>query len=392
MQKKIIALAVAGLVSGAAFAQSNVTVYGVADIGYVYDSDSYTANAKSKSQIYAGGQNGSRFGFRGEEDLGNGLKANFRMEAGVQLDTGYSDQATAAQLAADQNGILFGRWATVGLSGTTWGAVEGGRRDTFIDQAVAGANVMKGNATVGQVTPIFQRVQRYDNFVAYTSPSFSGLQLKAGFSSNAAGQDKTPTANTTSGVQTTANTNLRVYAAGATYTNGGLFVAATYDYSNYQNVDHPSNVNDLDSGNAFYLVGSYDFGVARVNAGYGKINYSQNLQTKLAADTDAARAARALKDRDQWQLGVSVPFSSADSVALNYAHGKNSYDGSVNFGDESSSIWGVAYFHDLSKRTNVYVAYGDINQSENNKLKFSIDGGANATYQKAFQFGMKHSF
>ena len=385
MQKKIIALAVAGLVSGAAFAQSNVTVYGVADLGYVYDSDSYTANTKSSGLIYAGGQNGSRFGFRGEEDLGNGLKANFRMEAGVLLDTGVSDQS----------GRLFGRWSTVGLSHATWGTIEGGRRDTFIDQAVAGANVMKGNATIGQVTPIFQRIQRYDNFVAYTSPSFSGLQLKAGFSSNADGQDLTPDQNTAA---TQARSNIRVYALAATYTNGGLFLAANYDYNKMQGVDNTvSTVKGYDSGNSWYLVGSYDFKVARVNAGYGRLNYAQDTQMLYTYNNQPGQTAASglnpeyRTKRDQWQLGVSVPFGSADSVALNYAQGTTKYNSmKPTWGDDKSSIWGVAYFHDLSKRTNVYVAYGDISQNDNNHVKLGLDG--QGTYQQAFQVGMKHSF
>jgi predicted porin len=64
MQKKIIALAVAGLVSGAAFAQSNVTVYGI-----------------RKAKSTDGGQDGSRVGFKGTEDLGNGLSAFFQLGA-----------------------------------------------------------------------------------------------------------------------------------------------------------------------------------------------------------------------------------------------------------------------------------------------------------------------
>ena len=382
MQKKIIALAVAGLVSGAAFAQSNVTVYGVADLGYVYDSDSYTSGTKSNGLVYSGGQNGSRFGFRGEEDLGNGLKANFRMEAGVVLDTGTSDQG----------GRLFGRWATVGLSNATWGTIEGGRRDTFIDQAVGGANVMKGNTTIGQVTPIFQRIQRYDNLIAYTSPSFSGLQLKAGFSSNADGQDLTPAQNTAA---TQARSNVRVYALAATYTNGGLFLAANYDYNKMQGVENTvSTVKGYDSGDSWYLVGSYDFKVARVNAGYAKLNYAQDTQMAYTYNPQPGASATIANNRDsrtQWQLGISVPFGSADMVAVNYAQGTTKYNSlQPTWGDDKSSMWGVAYFHDLSKRTNVYVAYGDISQNDSNHVKLGLDG--QGSYQQAFQVGMKHSF
>ena len=78
MQKKIIALAVAGLVSGAAFAQSNVTVYGIADAAFQYSSSSYVNGVKSQSAINDGGQDGSRVGFKGTEDLGNGLSRRKR--------------------------------------------------------------------------------------------------------------------------------------------------------------------------------------------------------------------------------------------------------------------------------------------------------------------------
>ena len=72
MQKKIIALAVAGLVSGAAFAQSNVTVFGIVDMGYQYSWGTNGSNyndMKAKSEIKAGGQDGSRFGFGGGNRL-----------------------------------------------------------------------------------------------------------------------------------------------------------------------------------------------------------------------------------------------------------------------------------------------------------------------------------
>ena len=89
MQKKIIALAVAGLVSGVAFAQSNVTIYGVADANYYYAS----GDNLSRTGVDSGGLNGSRIGFKGEEALGNGLKAIFTMEYGTTIDGEKSDGA-----------------------------------------------------------------------------------------------------------------------------------------------------------------------------------------------------------------------------------------------------------------------------------------------------------
>ena len=92
MQKKVIALAIAGLVSGAAFAQSNVTIYGVADVGM----QNYNTGYGSKTTVVSGQNAGSRLGFKGEEALGNGLKAIFVLEAGLQIDTGSAGGTTQA--------------------------------------------------------------------------------------------------------------------------------------------------------------------------------------------------------------------------------------------------------------------------------------------------------
>jgi len=85
MQKKIIALAIAGLASTAAFAQSNVTIYGRVDAGFVNTNGNSggQSNADSRNQLASGVQSGSRIVFKGAEDLGNGLKAIFETEFGI---------------------------------------------------------------------------------------------------------------------------------------------------------------------------------------------------------------------------------------------------------------------------------------------------------------------
>ena len=102
MQKKIISMAIAGLVSSFAFAQSNVTIYGVMDAGfssYSYDKG-YNSTTGLKdgrdarsTGVYSDGMTSSRLGFKGEENLGNGLKAIFQLETGVQLDSKDGDGA-----------------------------------------------------------------------------------------------------------------------------------------------------------------------------------------------------------------------------------------------------------------------------------------------------------
>ena len=120
MQKKIIALAVAGLVSGVAFAQTNVTIYGVADVGYTY-SQSDRGNGLSGDYKFSGlrdgtdnGQNGSRIGFKGEEALGNGLKAIFVTELRI------------SQTEGTQSGVA--RRTFVGLSSSKFGTFTAGRQ------------------------------------------------------------------------------------------------------------------------------------------------------------------------------------------------------------------------------------------------------------------------
>ena len=79
MHKKLIALAIAGIASGAAFAQSNVTVYGIVDVGYGYYSDGNDKDANAIHKIDGNQWKTTRFGFKGSEDLGDGLSANFQL-------------------------------------------------------------------------------------------------------------------------------------------------------------------------------------------------------------------------------------------------------------------------------------------------------------------------
>ncbi|MFP5413339.1 MAG: porin, partial [Gammaproteobacteria bacterium] len=90
MKKSLLALAVLGAFAGAAAAQTNVTLYGIADAGIGW-TDTDKANADGIARVVSGTQSTSRFGIRGSEDLGGGLKATFNIEAGVNWDTGAAD-------------------------------------------------------------------------------------------------------------------------------------------------------------------------------------------------------------------------------------------------------------------------------------------------------------
>ena len=397
MQKKIIALAVAGLVSGAAFAQSNVVIYGIADMGYVYADDFAGTSASAKNtdaihKMYSGGQSGSRLGFKGTEDLGNGLAANFRFESGFNMDNG----------GAAQNGSTFSRWATVGLSGKNWGEVQFGRRDTLSDEIMGGLDT-NGRVTVAQVSPIMKDVARWDNMATYISPVMGGLVLKAAVSTNVSdGQAAAPVgANYKSEVNAApvgaadannlAKTNVYGYALSARYDNGPLKLGAQYDYYDPQSVDG----SNFDTGNQWTIAGRYDFGVVQLALQYGEINYGKNVSGVSAAGYSGCMVESNVQNcyldkRTQWTAGVMIPVSARARVAVAYAYGEDQFLSSANRKDEDQSMWGISAFYDLSKRTNLYAAYGDISQDQDNKYLVGIDG--QDKYQKAFQVGVRHQF
>lgn len=164
MKKTLIALA-AVAATGAAFAQSSVTLYGVADAGL--QKISGTSLQMNSSATLNNGN--SRWGVRGVEDLGGGLKASFNFEQGLSLDNG----------SAGSSGGPFGRAAFMALSGG-FGEVSMGRR---LNPAfyTAAAWELTGTANYSAVTSQFTPVLggiRENDMIMYTSPSFGGVTLQ----------------------------------------------------------------------------------------------------------------------------------------------------------------------------------------------------------------------
>ena len=146
MQKKIIALAVAGLVSGAAFAQSNVTIYGIADMSYVNYSDANADGVSSTHQINSGQWKTSRFGLKGSEDLGNDLSAIFQMEFAMNMDV--------------NNGPTTQRPSWVGLRSKSLGELSAGNFTTLEDQLLVATSTMLEYGTVASPKYVVRSEQR----------------------------------------------------------------------------------------------------------------------------------------------------------------------------------------------------------------------------------------
>ena len=159
MKKSLIALA--ALASTAAFAQSSVTIYGKADIGVARSIGSTVTELKQAS--------GSRLGFRGTEDLGGGLRANFTYEHRFLPDTG-----AVASAASYWNGR-----AIVGLQGG-FGRVDMGRDYAAAFWTALGGDVFgyDGVANNAATAGAGNQTVRFDNVVSYTSPSLSGFTVQ----------------------------------------------------------------------------------------------------------------------------------------------------------------------------------------------------------------------
>jgi predicted porin len=396
MQKKLIALAVAGLASTAAFAQTNVQIYGNLDYGYSYRFDDRATGtpaqaaaakngvANSSSQFNGGQSAGNRIGFKGTEDLGNGLKAVFLVEQGLSLDTSsQSDSQYSAFTAGagNNNSISFTRQAYVGLTGN-FGTAIGGRLYTPHYTFMASLDPFSGG-TVGQYRNVFGTYDvsslidpsRVDNAIAYVSPSFGGFTVTGAFSNNAGGNDS---------VANNAR-NSTVYAVLGQYNNGPIAAGLGYHYIAPSST--LTTVNDIQN---IVLGGSYDFKVVKLSlAGdWNQINNVNNLN-----------GTNPNKRLSNYLVGVTAPVGKFDIQGSYIFSDGNSAAG----GDAQQLALGAKY--NLSKRTNFYTAYSWIDNSNNRNAGTSDAGntgyaaGGNGTvanmgvaWQQGFQIGVRHQF
>jgi predicted porin len=196
--------------AGAAHAQSSVTLYGVLDdsIQYVNNVDVSGSN-KSSVGLAAGNLQGNRWGLKGTEDLGGGLKAVFQLENGFSPNSG-------AMGSYNGSSKLFGRQAFVGLSSDQFGTVTIGRQyDPVVDlvQAVTADNYWGSTFTTPSDVDNNDNSSRTNNAIKYTSQTYAGFQFEAMYAFGGV-------AGSTGSGQT--------WSGAATYANGPFSVAAGY--------------------------------------------------------------------------------------------------------------------------------------------------------------------
>lgn len=341
MKKTLLAVAVAAALPAAAFAQTNVTLYGIADAGVGFvDTDGPGADAAMV--VNSGYQSTSRFGIRGTEDLGSGLKATFNIEAGVNWDDG----------TTDGNGF-FQRRSVVGLAGG-FGEVRFGRDYTPGFSAAGTTDVMGygllGNwlsftAGAGGITT------RASNGVHYTG-SFSGITVRAMY---ATGETNDAVAGAMSGDKDIDD----AWGLSAVWAGGPLTLQGYYQEIN----GGPTNGGvPAETTKQYGIGGGYNFGAFRVTLTYGK------------ADSDAVIFGGGVADEVQGLgLGAGVKIGTGELLAQVIQIEADSVTAGVR--DPKATVFGIAYVHPLSKRTNLYATYG---MARNNSTgQFAVLASAN---------------
>jgi len=349
MKKSLIALAVVGAFSGAAFAQSNVTLYGILDVNYMWQEGPTVVGTgtaarvqqESVSAINSGHQSGNRWGLRGTEALGGGLSAIFALESGFSLDTGMSGNS----------GRLFGRQAYAGLSGG-WGSLVAGRLATFssgtgdfdmigrVDPFATGF----GLASAGN-TFISMNALRVDNTVAYVSPTFAGFKAGVGYSTRIDGAEVAPSGN-----------NVKATVFGANWASGPFFAAITYDVVN--------NVNNAPDQKHLQIGGTWDIASFRLHAGWADQSNIGAVPSLTGGSGSFIALPTGLQnfDASAWLLGATWTVTPAFKVFGSYqafdADGKTVVTGATRTNFEPDyNIWSLGTTYNLSRRTNLYASY-----------------------------------
>lgn len=310
MKKTLIAAAAALTMPMAALAQSSVAMYGILDVSVQHLSLGNTAT-RPAADLTALTSDTSRLGFRGTEDLGGGLKAYFKLEAGFQADTGTQTSPTA----------FFNRETYVGLGDPRFGFVQLGSQwapslfmslkvDPFTRFGVG------GQYTLLQGLRGYQN--RYDNVVQYISPTIGGVTARL----LAAAGEGAPTGSS--------------YSGSIEYAGGPLYLGAVYDQVRVTPASVGLRRGDAVLSRTLSLGATYDFTVVKLGAWY---------QTNRIDG---------LSDVDGYMLGFSVPVGVGE-IRASYSHRSAT--------NASASLVAIGYGHYLSKRTQLYANVGRLDNS-----------------------------
>lgn len=359
---KKIAIAVAAAMTAATASAADFTLYGIVDTGLGYTNlDTLEDPTVNRFEMINGYNCGSRFGFKGTEDLGNGYSVSFVLENGFNSDSG----------VLGQGGRMFGREAQVKFH-SPYGTLSFGRAGTLLSGAGT-LDIFGMNADVlpGGWDGIFNignyqgNGMRLDNMVTYQSPTAAGFTgyLQYSFANDTTDGDDDSKPNERS--------NNRYFAGGLTYNNGPLGVVAVYDtlmFRHYSDslVDPEGNDANVGDSRTFTLGGHYDFGVVKITA------YGQYVKGSRSGFADGIQSGAVFWFNDEddtknnqfydadgynFHLGAQFPLPCGRLYAGAYYGYLEANDDPLNAEAKNWNIF-LAHEYDLSKRTIIYSGIG----------------------------------
>ena len=378
-KKSLTALAVLSSMTGFAYA-GQVTLYGVVDEGLNYSKEDVKVDGGKKVDQHTFGLDsglnaGSRIGLTGQEALGNDMTVGFKLENGFDADTGaFSDKDR-----------IFNREASLTVS-SPFGRLSAGRMGGIASAAGSYDIVYSiGDAFDGGDNKIFglAKSARYDNMITYQTPMMGGLQATVQYSF----KENSTDANRLTAREGSSDAN-RYTSAALTGNYGPFNAVLAYELQDYGSTIGTSKMPSKD-GQAIYLGGNYDFGVAKA---FAMAQYFKGQQT-----TDAVKAinlAKPLTPSEVYKgyglhLGTIVPVCSGNlTIGGYYVDGQAESEKEA---DRDNNYIGVAtrYVYPISRRTSLYAGAGYAHAKMDGTATDKGDTKANVT--QAYM-GLTHKF
>jgi predicted porin len=377
MQKKLLAVAVAGaLAPAAAMAQSTVEIYGRANVGLDHWQATGAADGgpAGNSNDYKGRVRvfdfGSRLGFRVNESLGGGMRAFVVMETGVNIDSGSGNGQSGQPNAS--TGFWASRDSYAGIGGD-WGDVRFGRQSPFYSNGIimqAGSNYINQamDSAFSFAGPLSQPSGRESNVVSYNTPTLGGFNASLSYGPGAS-EGSAYTGGAGQGKE-------QVYAITGRY-SGGPF-RAQFDYGTRKDV---GNLKDQDR-NAWKIGGGWSYAPgSQISAIYGQVE-NKKIATPVTftptGGTAILLAASGTNPKTNiWILNWEHMLGQWQFIAQ-YAHFDKIKNLTTDPGNTDAQGYTLAAKYFLSKRTGLYASFNQIKNKENSFWDMSNGGSSSA--------------
>ena len=411
MKKTLAAVAVLGAFAGSALA-ADVQLYGIVDTGLGYnhidagdldgasfkdwkgneivnfsDSDSFS--------MKSGQASGSRFGFKGTEDLGNGLTVGFILENGINSDDGtdagvFFNRESSLFVQGNFGRFAMGRLGSINNGQSSWAKV--GMISAFGTSSWGGTSAQLGN--------LMSLACQWDNMIAYETPDFAGFKVFAQYGMGSNDHENESSSD-------------RYYAIGATYNNGPFAAYFAVDSINYQTAGLKNGLDgdDVDDSLTVTLGGSYDFEVVKVYLGgqyFDEVKLSSigGVTNDIMGDVDLNKFTEITSSYSAFTIGslkvkgyglsltADAPVAGGKAMfGMGYVDAEAA-DSVVDMGfgdaDLKRYIVSVGYDYPFSKRTDVY-AVASYSQDKLDLQSVAIDDEYKfKTY--SLYVGLRHRF